>query len=62
MVPTIPPELWMRMAQFIPLSILQNLYSMNSLFLDLALNVKYNAIDLSVPWTVMTTKLLGHLK
>jgi len=61
-VPTIPPELWMRMAQFIPSSILQNLYSVNSVFLDLTLNDKYNAIDLSVHWTAMTTKLLRHLK
>ena len=62
MAPTIPPELWMRTAQFIPSSVLRNLYSVNSVFLDLALNDKYNAIDLSVHWTATTTKLLGHLK
>lgn len=52
----------MRTAQFIPSSVLRNLYSVNSVFLDLALNDKYNAIDLSVHWTATTTKLLGHLK
>jgi hypothetical protein len=63
MVPTIPPELWMRTAQFIPSSVLRNLYSVNSLFLDLALNDRYNAIDLSaIDWTATTTKLLVHLK
>jgi len=63
MVPTIPPELWMRTAQFIPSSVLRNLYSVNSVFLDLALNDKYNAIDLSaIRWTATTTKLLRHLK
>jgi hypothetical protein len=62
MVPIIPPELLMRTAQFLPSSVLRNLYSVNSVFLDLALTVKYNAIDLSVHWTATTTKLLGHLK
>ncbi|KIL62020.1 hypothetical protein M378DRAFT_807280 [Amanita muscaria Koide BX008] len=61
MVPTIPPELWLRTAQFIPASILRNLYSVNPVFLDLALNGRYTDINLAVQWTAPTTKLLKHL-
>jgi len=62
MVPIIPPELWMRTAQFIPSSVLRNLYSVNSVFLDLALDDRYSDINLAVCWTAETTKLLKHLK
>jgi len=41
MVPIIPPELWVRTAQFIPSSVL---YSVNPVFLDLALNDRYSDI------------------
>jgi len=62
MVPIIPPELWIRTAQFIPSSILRNLYSVNPVFLDLALNDRYSDINLSGGWTAAKTELLKHLK
>ena len=37
MAPTIPPEIWLRTAQFIPSSILKVLYLVNLVFLHLAL-------------------------
>ena len=62
MVPIMPPELWVRTAHFIPSSVLRNLYSVNPVFLDLALNDRYSDINLAVPWTAATTKFLKHLK
>jgi len=62
MVPIISPELWLRTAQFIPSNVLQNLYSVNPVFLDLALNHRYSDINLVRPWDAETTKLLKHLK
>ena len=62
MVPTIPPEIWLRTAQFIPSDILQTLYSVNPVFLYLALNDRYSEINLAIPWTEATPKYLKHLK
>jgi len=62
MTPTIPPEIWLRTAWFIPSSIRRNLYSVNPVFLDLALNDRYSDINLAICWTAATTKLLKHLK
>ena len=62
MVPTIPPEIWLRTAQFIPSSILRNLYSVNLVFLNLALNGRYNDTNLAIRWTATMAKELKHLK
>ena len=62
MVPTLPPEIWVTTAQFIPSSILRNLYSVNPVFLQLALNERYSAVDLTESWTPSTTKYIKHLK
>jgi hypothetical protein len=62
MVPTIPPEIWLRTAQFILSDILQTLYSVNPVFLYLALNDRYREINLAIPWTAATPKYLEHLK
>jgi len=62
MAPTIPPEIWLRTAKFIPLSTLKTLYSVNPVFLHLALNDMYSEINLAIPWTAATTKYLNHLK
>ncbi|KIM81879.1 hypothetical protein PILCRDRAFT_8529 [Piloderma croceum F 1598] len=56
----IPPEIWLRTAWFIPSSILRNLYSVNLVFLDLALNDRYCDINLAIHWTAATTKHLNH--
>ena len=47
---------------FIPLNILKTLYSVNPVFLHLALNGMYSEINLAIPWTAATTKYLNHLK
>jgi len=52
----------LRTAQFIPSSILQTLYSVNPVFLHLALNERYRDIDLTKCWTAATAKYLEHLK
>lgn len=62
MVPAIPPEIWLRTAQFIPSNILRNLYSVNPVFLYLALNDRYSDINLAIRWTTTMTKELKHLK
>ncbi len=62
MVPAIPPEIWLRTAEFIPSRILRNLYSVNGVFLDLALNDRYSDVNLAIGWTGATTKYLKHLK
>ena len=62
MAPIIPPELWLRVAQFIPASVLRNLYSVNPVFLDLALNERYREINFAIGWTDTTLKHLKHLK
>jgi len=62
MVPAIPPEIWITTAEFIPSSILRNLYSVNPVFLHLALNDKYSDINLAVTWSPQTAKYLKHLK
>ncbi|KIJ12477.1 hypothetical protein PAXINDRAFT_101193 [Paxillus involutus ATCC 200175] len=61
MIPTIPPELWLRTAWFIPSSIRRDLYPVNPVFLDLALNDRYSDINLAIRWTTATTKQLKHL-
>ena len=58
MVPTLPPELWLMIAQFIPSSVLRNLYSVDPVFLDLALNDRYS--DITVEECGSAT--LKHLK
>ena len=62
MVPIVPPEIWLRVAQFIPTSVLRNLYSVNRIFLDLALNERYNDINLAISRSPETTKKLKHLR
>jgi len=57
MTPTIPPEIWLRTAQFIPSSILRNLYSVNPVFLDLALNERYSDITLEMRGSAMLKRL-----
>ncbi|KIJ08757.1 hypothetical protein PAXINDRAFT_18117 [Paxillus involutus ATCC 200175] len=61
MIPTIPPEIWLMTAQFIPPSILRNLYSVNPVFLDLALNDRYSDIQLCGRWTAAMTEHFKHL-
>ncbi|KIM37756.1 hypothetical protein M413DRAFT_30682 [Hebeloma cylindrosporum] len=62
MVPvSIPPEIWLKTAQFIPSNILQTLYSVNPVFLDIALNEKYSQISLAGQCTPTTPKYLKHL-
>lgn len=62
MVSSIPPEIWLSVAQFIPSNVLRNLYSVNRVFLDLALNETYNDIDLAILCSLAVTKKLKHLK
>ena len=49
-------------AGFIPSTTLRNLYSVNSVFLDLALNARYSDVNLAIRCTPATTKYLEHLK
>jgi len=58
----VPPEIWIATAHFIPSSTLRNLYSVNSVFLNLALDIRYSDILLTVSWTRNTAKYLKHLK
>ncbi|KAG5652723.1 hypothetical protein H0H81_003974 [Sphagnurus paluster] len=41
----IPSDIWVYIAQFVPSKSLCNLYSLNSIFLHLALNERYKALD-----------------
>ncbi|KAG6916885.1 hypothetical protein DXG01_004794 [Tephrocybe rancida] len=52
-MPHIPSEVWLSIAKFIPQKTLRNLYSLNSLFLDLALNERY---------TDAASRKVDHLK
>jgi len=55
MVPIISPELWVKTAQFIPSSVL---YSVNPVYLGLALNDRYSDITVEECGSAM----LKHLK
>jgi len=58
MTPNIPPEIWLRTAQFISPSTIRNLYSVNPVFLYLALNDRYSDITLKM----CGSATLKHLK
>jgi hypothetical protein len=61
MAPTLPPEIWLRIAQFIPRSILLKLYSVNSVFLDLSLKASFNHITFALEWRENTAKKIEHV-
>ncbi|KAF4598636.1 hypothetical protein EYR38_007042 [Pleurotus pulmonarius] len=52
MMPILPPEIWHYIASFIPDRQLSKLYSVNRIFLELALAAKYGTIDVD-PSTIM---------
>lgn len=43
----VPPEIWEKIANFIPRDELLKLYTVNSAFLNVVLNLKYKRVDLS---------------
>ncbi|KAF5378594.1 hypothetical protein D9615_007163 [Tricholomella constricta] len=57
----IPADIWLYIAQFIPSITLRNLYSLNSLFLDLALNERYKEVNF-LQINQKTIAFLEHLK
>lgn len=43
----VPPEIWEKIASFVPRDELLKLYTVNSAFLNVVLNLKYKRVDLS---------------
>jgi hypothetical protein len=54
-MPHIPHDVWLCVAEFLPDSVLRDLFALNSVFLDLAINARYREatlVDLGNPATV----------
>ncbi|KAG5652719.1 hypothetical protein H0H81_003970 [Sphagnurus paluster] len=56
----IPNDVWIYIAEFIPSKTLRNLYSINSLFLDLALNERYKEVNF-LQINYRTIEFLEHI-
>lgn len=50
---TIPPEIWFYIAKFIPNEDLRDLLGVNSIFFDIAMDIRYREV-----W--ITTKAINH--
>jgi hypothetical protein len=46
MIPRIPPEVWLQVAQFLPDKCLQKLFTVNNAFLQAAMDARYRTVAL----------------
>jgi hypothetical protein len=41
----IPHDIWLHIAQFVPLLVLRNMYSVNHTFFDIAMDLRYQQVS-----------------
>jgi hypothetical protein len=58
---TLPYEIWLHIATFIPPALLRNLYSVNRSFFDIAMNARYNEVQF-VDFDAVMLKKFNRLK
>ena len=58
----IPPEIWFHIAKFIPNKDLRNLLGVNSVFFNIAMDIRYGEIMISTRTTDQDIKTLKRIR